>query len=55
MEKAYEDADIKVNPRYGELDIETQQVVDATAEDIPGAEEPAVDPTPIPEQTAGGE
>ena len=55
VEKAYRDADIKLNPRYGELDIETQQVIDATAEDIPGAEEPAVDPTPIPEQTAGGE
>jgi parvulin-like peptidyl-prolyl isomerase len=36
---AYRDADIEVNPRYGELDVTTQQVVDATAEDVPGAEE----------------
>ena len=43
---AYEDADIKVNSRYGELDLETQQVVDATAEDIPGAEVDTPSPTP---------
>lgn len=36
---AYKDADIEVNPRYGELDLETQQVVNAQAEDVPGAEE----------------
>ena len=36
---AYKDADIDVNPRYGELDLQTQQIVDATAEDVPGAEE----------------
>ena len=36
---AYRDAEIEVNPRYGELDLQTQQVVDATAEDVPGAEE----------------
>src|SRR5680860_79949 len=36
---AYKDADIEVNPRYGELDLKTQQIVDATAEDVPGAEE----------------
>ena len=36
---AYKDAEIEVNPRYGELDLKTQQIVDATAEDVPGAEE----------------
>jgi parvulin-like peptidyl-prolyl isomerase len=36
---AYKDADIEVNPRYGELDLETQQVVNAEAKDVPGAEE----------------
>ncbi|HYI45416.1 MAG TPA: peptidylprolyl isomerase [Actinomycetota bacterium] len=45
---AYKDADVKVNPRYGELDLESGQVVDATAEDIPGAEsqpQPTVTPS----------
>ncbi len=37
--EAYKDAEIEVNPRYGELDLQTQQIVDATAEDVPGAEE----------------
>jgi parvulin-like peptidyl-prolyl isomerase len=46
---AYEEADIKVNPRFGEFDLESQQVVDVTAEDIPGAEEPAT-PTPDPNE-----
>lgn len=45
---AYEDADVKVNPRYGEFDEETFQVVDATAEDVPGAEEGGGTPTPTP-------
>ena len=45
---AYEAADIRVNSRYGELDLETQQVVDATAEDIPGAEVDLPSPTPTP-------
>jgi foldase protein PrsA len=36
---AYKDANIEVNPRYGELDLETQQVVNASAEDVPGAEQ----------------
>ena len=46
VREAYEAADIKVNSRYGELDYETQQVVDATPEDIPGAEVPTPTPTP---------
>ncbi|HWL66348.1 MAG TPA: peptidylprolyl isomerase [Actinomycetota bacterium] len=43
---AYVDAEVKVNPRYGELDVESGQVVEASAEDIPGAEEPRESPTP---------
>ena len=47
---AYEEADVKVNPRYGELDVVSGQVVDASAEDIPGGEVPrpraSVTPTP---------
>ena len=42
--QAYEDADVRVNSRYGELDLETQRIADATAEDVPGAEEPAESP-----------
>ena len=46
IREAYEEADIRVNSRYGELDLETQSIVDATAEDIPGGE--VVTPTPSP-------
>ncbi len=47
---AYEEAEVKVNPRYGELDVESGQVVDASAEDIPAGEVPVVTPTPtVPE------
>jgi parvulin-like peptidyl-prolyl isomerase len=42
--KAYKEADVRVNPRYGELDLETQRIVDADADDIPGGEEPAETP-----------
>lgn len=42
--QAYEDADVRVNSRYGELDPETQRIADATAEDVPGAEEPSETP-----------
>jgi foldase protein PrsA len=45
---AYKDADVKVNPRYGELDIDSGQVVDATAADIPGAQESTPAPTASP-------
>lgn len=44
---AYEEADVKINPRYGELNLETLQIVDAPADSIPGAEVPSV-PTPTP-------
>jgi peptidyl-prolyl cis-trans isomerase C len=43
---AYEAADVEVNPRYGELDIETQVVVNPPADSIPG-----VDVTPAPAAT----
>ena len=45
LRQAYEDADIRVNSRYGELDVASQQVTDATSEDIPGAVDT---PTPSP-------
>jgi parvulin-like peptidyl-prolyl isomerase len=34
---AIREADVEVNPRYGELDPVTGQVVNATSEDVPGA------------------
>jgi parvulin-like peptidyl-prolyl isomerase len=43
--QAYRDADVSLNSRYGELDVETQLVVNADASTIPGAEQPA-DPSP---------
>lgn len=46
VEKAYQEADVKVNPRYGEFDDESLQVLDPTAEDVPGAEEPPPVVTP---------
>jgi foldase protein PrsA len=50
IEEAYEDADVRVNPRFGELDLSTGQITDATVDDVPGAEapleEPAVDASP---------
>ena len=42
---AYEQSDIRINSRYGEFDLESKQVLDATSEDIPGAVET---PTPSP-------
>jgi parvulin-like peptidyl-prolyl isomerase len=45
---AYQDADIRVNPRYGELDLDTQQIVNPSAEDVPGADESQATPTPEP-------
>ena len=46
---AYEDADVELNPRYGELDLQTQQVRNAGPEEIPGAATPRVTPTETPE------
>ena len=46
---AFEDADVKVNPRYGEFDADELTVVDATSEQLPGAAEPTATPaTPAP-------
>jgi foldase protein PrsA len=42
---AYEEADVKVNPRYGEFDIESLQVVNATSSVLPGAVESSPTPT----------
>ncbi|HET7482549.1 MAG TPA: peptidyl-prolyl cis-trans isomerase [Actinomycetota bacterium] len=41
LKDAYERADIRINSRYGELDVESQQVVDPTVQNIPGAERSA--------------
>lgn len=38
IRRAYRDAGIEVNSRYGELDIESQLVVNASAESVPGGE-----------------
>lgn len=46
---AYRDADVKVNPRFGEFNLATQQVEDASARTVPGAEEtPAAPASPDP-------
>ena len=52
VEDAYRAADVKVNPRFGEFNLETQQVEDASARTVPGAEEtPATGESPLPLQT----
>jgi foldase protein PrsA len=45
---AYDAADISVNSKVGELDPETQMIVDAGPEQIPGGEVPRPDPTQNP-------
>ena len=45
LREAYEAADIRVNSRYGKMDVASQQVIDATSEDLPGAVDT---PTPSP-------
>lgn len=52
VREAYEEADVKVNPRYGEFDEEALLVVDPSAEDVPGAEEGAGSPTRPPDPNA---
>jgi parvulin-like peptidyl-prolyl isomerase len=52
LEDAYEAAEVEVNPRFGELDIETLTVVDAPTSDLPGTEDVAPAEEPAPE--AGG-
>jgi foldase protein PrsA len=48
VEDAYRTSEIEVNPRYGEFDLKTQQVVNAGPESIPGAEETSPTPTESP-------
>ena len=38
--EVYEEADVEVNPRFGEFDPETGEIRDATADDVPGGEAP---------------
>jgi len=46
---AFEAADVEVNPRYGEFNLETQAIEDASPRTVPGAEEtPAGIPEPEP-------
>lgn len=46
---AYSEADIKVNPQYGQLDPESQTVVNTGLGDVPGADlQPTPSPTPTP-------
>ena len=44
--RLFDEAAVAVNPRYGEFDEEQLQVVDADADDVPGAEE--AEPAPEP-------
>jgi parvulin-like peptidyl-prolyl isomerase len=46
--RAYEEADVDINSRYGVLDPETFLVVNADGSAIPGGEEPPPRPTPDP-------
>jgi len=51
---AYNEADIKVNPRYGQLDPESQTVVNTGLGDVPGADlqpTPSLTPTPATQPT----
>ena len=52
VKQAYRDAEVEVNPRYGEFNFDTQQIEDASARTVPGAEEtPASDATPEPDHS----
>lgn len=46
LRSVFEEAEVKVNPRYGEFDEETFRVVDPDAADVPGAEEAEPSPEP---------
>lgn len=46
--EAYEAAEVKVNPRYGEFNPETQSVEDVSARTVPGAQETPRDQGPSP-------
>ena len=45
IEDAYRAADVRINPRFGELDLSSGQILDAGVEDVPGAEAP-IEETP---------
>jgi len=53
LKQAYIDAEVEVNPRYGEFNLETQQIEDASPRTVPGAEEdpPSGGATPEPDHT----
>lgn len=46
LAKAYGRADVEINPRYGVLDPSTGQIVNETANDVPGAASPSPSPSP---------
>ncbi|MEA2460132.1 MAG: hypothetical protein QOH90_309 [Actinomycetota bacterium] len=50
LKDAYADAEIRVNPRYGEFDVASRSVVDTPAEDVPGADVEATPSAPVPGQ-----
>ncbi|MBA3349795.1 MAG: peptidylprolyl isomerase, partial [Actinobacteria bacterium] len=39
VKKSYQDAGVEINPRFGELDLDTQQIVNPDAGSVPGAEQ----------------
>ncbi len=45
LQRAFGNADIRVNSTYGHFDIATQQVVNDQAGDVPGTETPSATPT----------
>ena len=47
---AYEEAGVKVNPRYGEFDDDELRVVDATSDQLPGTVRPTATPEATPTQ-----
>lgn len=57
MVEAYKAADIEVNPRFGKIDVSSQQVVNTDADDVPGVQDPgntSQPSSPAPETTPGG-
>ena len=48
IRKAYRDAEIEVNSRFGELDIESQLIVNASGDSVPGGEPGDEPETPAP-------
>ncbi|MBK5229160.1 MAG: peptidylprolyl isomerase, partial [Actinobacteria bacterium] len=49
VSERYDAAEVSVNPRYGEFDPETQRIVAAGPEEIPGAATPRPTPTQNPD------